>query len=95
MKTVAIENEFIGDPGLPAQFVESGPLTITALPAFLKSIIGRTNFSFTNYLRTNLDASSELHQWIRGNYLKFRALDDGINAPPAGRLPGGASAPRR
>jgi hypothetical protein len=87
MKTIPLTNDYIGDPELPRHIAEAGALNITTLPAFLKSIIGRTNFSFTHYLRTNTDASSELHQWIRSNYLKFRELDDGINAPPPKRSP--------
>ncbi|NGX98784.1 MAG: hypothetical protein G4V63_27335, partial [Candidatus Afipia apatlaquensis] len=48
---------------------------VAALPAFLKSIIGRLNFSFTHYLRDNKDQSSELHQWVRTNYTRFRELE--------------------
>ena len=51
------------------------PFRIAALPAFLKSIIGRLNFSFTHYLRDNKDQSSELHQWVRNNYTRFRELE--------------------
>ncbi|MBC8831916.1 hypothetical protein IAI13_36980, partial [Escherichia coli] len=40
-----------------------------------KSIIGRLNFSFTHYLRDNKDQSSELHQWVRTNYTRFRELE--------------------
>jgi hypothetical protein len=50
-------------------------LRIAALPAFLKSIIGRMNFSFTRFLRDNQDSSSELHQWIRTNYTRFREIE--------------------
>jgi hypothetical protein len=50
-------------------------LKVAALPAFLKSIVGRTTFSFTDYLRSTKDNSSELHQWIRANYLHFREIE--------------------
>ena len=72
---VPIDNEHVARAELPQSVLAAEPVKITALPAFLKSIIGRTNFSFTQYLRTNRDDSSELHQWIRGNYLKFRELE--------------------
>ena len=87
MKTIPLTNDHVGDPELPPHIADAGLVHITTLPPFLRSIIGRTNFSFTNYLRTNTDSSSELHQWIRGNYLKFRELDAGINDPPPRRSP--------
>ena len=42
---------------------------------FLKTYIDRLTFSFTGYLRQEKDSSTELHQWIRRNYLSFRELD--------------------
>jgi hypothetical protein len=45
------------------------------LPSFLKTYIDRLNFSFTDYLRHEKDSSTELHQWIRRNYLGFRDLE--------------------
>jgi hypothetical protein len=33
------------------------------------------NFSFTRFLRDNQDSSSELHQWIRNNYTRFREIE--------------------
>ena len=56
-------------------FSEVRSLKVAALPAFLKSIVGRTTFSFTDYLRSTKDNSSELHQWIRANYLHFREIE--------------------
>ena len=44
-------------------------LRIAALPTFLKTYIDRLTFSFTGYLRNEKDSSTELHQWIRRNYL--------------------------
>ncbi|WP_458757356.1 hypothetical protein ACSVBT_16295 [Afipia sp. TerB] len=56
-------------------FAELRSLQVAALPAFLKSIISRTTFSFTDFLRSTKDTSSELHQWIRANYLHFREIE--------------------
>jgi hypothetical protein len=50
-------------------------LGIAALPVFLKTYIDRLTFSFTGYLRNETDSSTELHQWIRKNYLSFRELE--------------------
>ena len=50
-------------------------LRIAALPVFLKTYIDRLTFSFTDYLRNEKDSSTELHQWIRKNYLSFRELE--------------------
>ena len=69
---VPVENEHVLWGPLPQGFERVRPFGIAALPGFLKSIIGRLNFSFTHYLRTNRDQSSELHQWVRGNYTRFR-----------------------
>ncbi len=74
-KLIVIDNDQVLQGELPQEFGRATTLKIAVLPPFLRSIIGRTNFSFTNYLRTNKDSSSELHQWIRANYLKFRELD--------------------
>jgi hypothetical protein len=50
-------------------------LRISALPTFLKTYIDRLSFSFTGYLRSERDSSTELHQWIRRNYSSFRDLE--------------------
>ena len=50
-------------------------LRIAALPSFLKTYVDRLTFSFTEYLRTEKDSSTELHQWIRRNYTSFRELE--------------------
>jgi hypothetical protein len=50
-------------------------LQIAALPVFLKTYIDRLNFSFTDYLRSEKDSSTELHQWVRRNYFSFRELE--------------------
>ncbi len=72
---VPVENEHVLWGELPKAFAGVRPFRIAALPAFLKSIIGRLNFSFTHYLRDNKDQSSELHQWVRNNYTRFRELE--------------------
>ncbi|RTL55392.1 MAG: hypothetical protein EKK40_01240 [Bradyrhizobiaceae bacterium] len=75
-RLVAIDNDQVLQGVLPTGFEKATFLKIPALPPFLKSIIARTNLSFTEYLRTNQDSSSELHQWIRGNYIQFRDMDE-------------------
>jgi hypothetical protein len=60
---------------LPAVFSSGRVLRIAALPVFLKTYIDRLTFSFTEYLRHEKDSSTELHQWIRRNYLGFRELE--------------------
>jgi hypothetical protein len=72
---VPVNNEHVLRGALPEIYANSRPLEIAALPAFLKSVIGRTNFSFTEYLRSTLDQSSELHKWIRANYTSFREME--------------------
>ena len=56
-------------------------LPISALPPFLKTYIDRLNFSFTDYLRHEKDSSTELHQWIRRNYLSLRDLELKLTSP--------------
>jgi len=63
---------------MPAAFTQGKVLRVPALPAFLKTYIDRLSFSFTDYLRQEHDSSTELHQWIRGNYLSFRELELGL-----------------
>ena len=72
---IAIDNEHVLHGETPKDFSGVRPLHIAALPAFLRSIVQRTNFSFTHYLRTAQDSSSELHQWTRANYTKLRNLE--------------------
>jgi hypothetical protein len=50
-------------------------IQIGALPLFLKTYVDRSTFSFTDYLRSERDSSTELHQWIRQNYFSFRDLE--------------------
>ena len=71
---VTIDNEHVVRGELPAEMA-GRVLRIRALPPFLKTYIDRLNFSFTDYLRHEKDSSTELHQWIRRNYLGFRELE--------------------
>lgn len=73
-----VDNEHVLFGEMPEAFAGARTLKIAALPPFLKSIIGRKNFSFTQYLRTSKDDSSELHQWVRANYFSFRNLEIGL-----------------
>jgi hypothetical protein len=72
---VTIDNEYVVRGELPEVFSQGPVLRIAALPVFLKTYIDRLNFSFTDYLRHEKDQSTELHQWIRRNYLSFRELE--------------------
>ena len=72
---VTIDNEYVVRGELPVAMSRGRLLRIGALPAFLKTYIDRLNFSFTDYLRNEKDSSTELHQWVRRNYLGFRELE--------------------
>jgi len=72
---VVVDNEFVARGELPEAMTQSRILHIAALPTFLKTYIDRLTFSFTGYLRSEKDSSTELHQWIRRNYLSFRELE--------------------
>ena len=72
---VTIDNEYVVRGELPAAMSSGRVLRVGALPAFLKTYIDRLNFSFTDYLRNEKDSSTELHQWVRRNYLGFRELE--------------------
>ena len=72
---VTIDNEHVVRGELPAAMSHGRLLRIAALPSFLKTYIDRLTFSFTDYLRNEKDSSTELHQWVRRNYLSFRELE--------------------
>jgi hypothetical protein len=72
---VVIDNEFVARGELPEAMTHGRILRIAALPTFLKTYVDRLTFSFTGYLRAEKDSSTELHQWIRRNYLSFRELE--------------------
>jgi hypothetical protein len=72
---VTIDNEHTVRGEMPAAFARGRVLRVGALPLFLKTYIDRLTFSFTGYLRSEKDSSTELHQWIRKNYFSFRELE--------------------
>ena len=72
---VTIDNEYVVRGELPADMAAGRVLRIPALPSFLKTYVDRVSFSFTDYLRTERDSSTELHQWIRRNYTGLRELE--------------------
>lgn len=72
---ITVDNEFVVRGELPEAMGGGRVLAIPALPSFLKTYIDRLTFSFTDYLRQERDSSTELHQWIRRNYLAFRDLE--------------------
>jgi hypothetical protein len=72
---LTIDNEFVVRGELPEAMRYGRVLAIAALPVFLKTYIDRLGFSFTAYLRTEKDTSTELHQWIRKNYFSFREIE--------------------
>jgi hypothetical protein len=72
---VTVDNEYVVRGELPATMAQGRILRIAALPVFLKTYIDRLTFSFTDYLRHEKDSSTELHQWIRNNYLNFREVE--------------------
>jgi hypothetical protein len=72
---VVVDNEHVVRGELPEAMAQERILRFAALPVFLKTYIDRLTFSFTGYLRGEKDSSTELHQWIRRNYLSFRELE--------------------
>ena len=72
---VVVDNEFVVRGELPPAMARGRVVGIGALPVFLKTYISRLGFSFTDYIRNEKDSSTELHQWIRRNYLSFRELE--------------------
>jgi hypothetical protein len=78
---VTIDNEYILRGEMPEAFIGHGRiLRIFALQAFLKTYVDRLTFSFTDYLRSKKDAQSELHEWIRENYINFRDLEQELTS---------------
>jgi hypothetical protein len=72
---VVVDNEYVLRGELAEAMGHGRVLHIAALPVFLKTYIDRLTFSFTDYLRNEKDSSTELHQWIRRNYVSFRELE--------------------
>jgi hypothetical protein len=75
MNLITVDNEYVVRGELPAAMEGGRLFRLPALPGFLKTYIDRLSFSFTGYLRQEKDSSTELHQWIRRNYLAFRELE--------------------
>jgi hypothetical protein len=72
---VVVDNEYVVRGELAEPMAHGRLLRMAALPMFLKTYIDRPTFSFTDYLRNEKDSSTELHQWIRTNYVSFRELE--------------------
>ncbi len=72
---IVIDNEYVVRGELPEAMRGGRVIRIAALPTFLKTYVDRLTFSFTGYLRGENDSSTELHQWIRRNYFRFRELE--------------------
>lgn len=71
---VPINNEHVLLGEIPPWIGRGEPLDIALLPGFLKTYIERNSFSFTGFLRTSGDPSSELYQWILNCFVRFREL---------------------
>ncbi|MFZ5735107.1 MAG: hypothetical protein ACOY4O_20435 [Pseudomonadota bacterium] len=77
---IAVENEHTLRGDLPATFRSVRRMRIAALQPFLKSYISRQSFSFTEFLRSPQNRSSELYDWIRDSYMQFRELETNLDA---------------
>jgi hypothetical protein len=75
---VPVNNEYVLHGDVPETLLHTRMLTLRLLPAFLKSILDRTAFSFGHYLRGPNDPSAELHQWIRGNFTAFHDMETSL-----------------
>lgn len=73
-----INNEQILLGEIPPWMGRTELIDITVLPGFLKTYIDRQTFSFTHFLRTSTDKSSELYQWIVNCFVRFRQLRIGL-----------------
>lgn len=71
---VPINNEQVLLGEIPPWIGPRELLDVTILPGFLKTYIERQSFSFTHFLRTSTDKSSELYQWILNCFVRFREL---------------------
>jgi hypothetical protein len=71
---IPVNNEQVLLGEIPPWLVPGSPLDIAILPGFLKTYIDRQTFSFTHFLRTSTDKSSELYQWTLNCFLHFREL---------------------
>jgi hypothetical protein len=71
---VPINNEQVLLGEIPPWMGPVELLDVAILPGFLKTYIERNTFSFTGFLRTSTDKSSELYQWTLNCFLHFREL---------------------
>jgi len=71
---VPVNNEQVLLGEIPPWIGRAELLDIAILPGFLKTYIERQSFSFTQFLRTSTDKSSELYQWILNCFVRFREL---------------------
>jgi hypothetical protein len=71
---VPVNNEQVLLGEIPPWIGTTNLLDIAVLPGFLKTYIERQSFSFTHFLRTSTDKSSELYQWILNCFVRFREL---------------------
>lgn len=72
---IVIDNEHVVFGELPRLFTHGRVIRVPALSPFLKTYIDRVSFSFTKYLRSEPDATTELSQWIRITYVRFREVE--------------------
>jgi hypothetical protein len=71
---VPINNEQVLLGEIPPWIGQVELLDIAILPGFLKTYIERKSFTFTHFLKTSGDNSSELYQWIVNGFVRFREL---------------------
>lgn len=77
---IPVENEFVLRGELPAIFRSVRRMRIAPLQPFLKSYIERSNFSFTEFVRSPKNQSSELYGWIRDNFMQLKELETNLEA---------------
>jgi hypothetical protein len=58
----------------PSRRANGAPLRISCLPRTLNSLVDKKGFSFTKFLETPVNASTELHEWINRSFVAFREL---------------------
>ena len=71
---VPVNNEQVLLGEIPPWIGRAELLEIAILPGFLKTYIERKSFTFTHFLKTSGDSSSELYQWILNSFVHFREL---------------------
>ncbi len=59
----------------PASGLGGEPLTVPALSAVVRTVIERPGFSFAAYHAKTTDTTTELYDWTRRVFLKFRELE--------------------